>query len=86
MRKLMLLFSLLFLFSCEDTRVETLEPSMQMWVNGDPIDPFDYYGQVNIYGEKSVGEDGKIKKLLVMIYCIFLVNYHSNILLYFLFV
>ncbi len=66
MRKLILLFSVLFLFSCEDTRVESLEPSMQMWVNGDPIDPFDYYGQVNIYGEKSVGEDGKIKKLLVM--------------------
>lgn len=66
MKKLILLCFVLF-FSCEDNKVEeTNEPMMQMWVNGDPIDPFDYYGQVNIYGEKSVGEDGKIKKLLVM--------------------
>ena len=53
--------------SCEDNVVEeTKEPMMQLWVNGDPIDPFTYYGQINTYGEISVGEDGKIKKLLVM--------------------
>ena len=53
--------------SCEDMRVEeTKEPMMQLWVNGDPIDPFTYYGQINTYGEISVGEDGKIQKLLVM--------------------
>ena len=53
--------------SCEDTRVEeSREPMMQLWVNGDPIDPFTYYGQINTYGEISVGEDGTIKKLLVM--------------------
>ena len=53
--------------SCEDTRVEeSREPMMQLWVNGDPIDPFTYYGQINTYGEISVGEDGKIQKLLVM--------------------
>ena len=49
-----------------------------MWVNGDPIDPFDYYGQVNIYGEKSVGEDGKIKKLLVITSKEKLVEYYLN--------
>ena len=53
--------------SCEDNVAEeTKEPMMQLWVNGDPIDPFTYYGQINTYGEISVGEDGKIKKLLVM--------------------
>ena len=29
--------------SCEDNKVEeevVLEPNMQMWVNGDPIDPY----------------------------------------------
>ena len=57
-----------FTLSCEDTRVEEeviLEPSMQMWVNGDPIDPFTYYGSITTFGSKSLGEDGKIKKLLV---------------------
>ena len=53
--------------SCEDTQVEeSREPMMQLWVNGDPIDPFTYYGQINTYGEISIGEDCKIKKLLVM--------------------
>ena len=66
MKKLLLLLFILF-FSCEDDRVEeTKEPMMQLWVNGDPIDPFTYYGQINTYGEISVGEDGKIQKLLVM--------------------
>ncbi len=66
MKKLLLLLFILF-FSCEDDRVEeTKEPTMQLWVNGDPIDPFTYYGQINTYGEISVAEDGKIKKLLVM--------------------
>ena len=57
-----------FTLSCEDTRVEeevVLEPSMQMWVNGDPIDPFTYYGSITTFGQKTLGEDGKIKKLLV---------------------
>jgi len=54
--------------SCEDNRIEeqTLsEPSMQMWVNGDQIDPFTYYGSITTFGQKKLGEDGKIKKLLV---------------------
>ena len=54
--------------SCEDDRVEeevVLEPNMQMWVNGDPIDPYTYYGSITTFGQKKLGEDGKIKKLLV---------------------
>ena len=65
MKKLLLLCFVLF-FSCEDDRVEeTKEPMMQMWVNGDPIDPFTYYGSITTFGQKKLGEDGKIKKLLV---------------------
>ena len=66
MKKLLLLCFVLFL-SCEDNEVEEVskEPMMQMWVNGDPIDPFTYYGSITTFGQKSVGEDGKIKKLLV---------------------
>ena len=37
-----------------------------MCVNGDQIDPYTYFKQVNTYGEKKVGEDGKIKKLFVL--------------------
>ena len=64
-----LLMVTMFMFpSCEDNRVEeevVLEPSMQMWVNGDPINPFTYYGSITTFGQKKLGEDGKIKKLLV---------------------
>tara|TARA_B100001113_G_C20913286_1_gene536684 strand:+ start:77 stop:673 length:597 start_codon:yes stop_codon:yes gene_type:complete len=63
----LLMVGMFMMPSCEDNRVEEIkEPMMQLWVNGDPIDPFTYYGQINTYGEISVGEDGKIKKLLVM--------------------
>tara|TARA_B100000424_G_scaffold91062_1_gene68467 strand:+ start:121 stop:669 length:549 start_codon:yes stop_codon:yes gene_type:complete len=57
-----------FTLSCEDNQVEeqtVSEPSMQMWVNGDQIDPFTYYGSITTFGQKKLGEDGKIKKLLV---------------------
>ena len=57
-----------FTLSCEDNRIAdevVLEPSMKMWVNGDPIDPYTYYGSITTFGSKSLGEDGKIKKLLV---------------------
>jgi len=57
----------IFTLSCEDKVVEeeVLEPSMQMWVNGDPINPYTYYGSITTFGNKVLGEDGKIKKLLV---------------------
>ena len=44
MKKLLLLFFVLFL-SCEDKVVEEeiiLEPMMQLWVNGDYINPYTY--------------------------------------------
>jgi len=58
----------IFTLSCEDKVVEeevVLEPNMEMWVNGDPIDPYTYYGSITTFGKKELGEDGKIKKLLV---------------------
>lgn len=63
----LLLVSCLSINSCEDNVVEEdTSPHMEMWVNGDPINPYEYYAQVNTYGEKSIGEDGKVKKLLVL--------------------
>ena len=64
----LLMVGMFALPSCEDERVEeevVLEPNMQMWVNGDPIDPYTYYGSITTFGKKELGEDGKIKKLLV---------------------
>jgi len=57
----------IFTLSCEDKVVEevVLKPNMEMWVNGDPIDPYTYYGSITTFGKKELGEDGKIKKLLV---------------------
>ena len=64
-----LLMAIMFMMpSCEDNVVEkevVLEPNMEMWVNGDPIDPYTYYGSITTFGKKELGEDGKIKKLLV---------------------
>tara|TARA_B100001996_G_scaffold376807_1_gene358528 strand:+ start:443 stop:1045 length:603 start_codon:yes stop_codon:yes gene_type:complete len=64
----LLMVGMFMIPSCEDNKAveEVLEPSMQMWVNGDPISPYTYYAQVNTYGEKTLGEDGKIKKLFVL--------------------
>jgi len=65
---LLLMVGMFMIPSCEDDRVEeevVLEPNMEMWVNGDPIDPFTYYGSITTFGKKELGEDGKIKKLLV---------------------
>ena len=65
----LLMVGMFMIPSCEDNEVQEevmLEPSMQMWVNGDPISPYTYYAQVNTYGEKTLGEDGKIKKLFVL--------------------
>ena len=57
----LLMVSMFTLPSCEDDRVEevVLEPNMEMWVNGDPIDPYTYYGSITTFGQKKLGEDGK---------------------------
>ena len=64
-----LIMAIMFMMpSCEDNVIKeevVLEPNMEMWVNGDPIDPYTYYGSITTFGKKELGEDGKIKKLLV---------------------
>ena len=65
----LLMVGMFMIPSCEDNEVEeqvSLEPSMKMWVNGDEIRPYEYYEQITTYGEKKLGEDGKIKKLFVL--------------------
>jgi hypothetical protein len=65
----LLMVGMFMMPSCEDNRVEeeiVLEPKMEMWVNGTYFNAFEYYEQVNTYGEKTVGEDGKVKKLFVL--------------------
>jgi hypothetical protein len=46
----------IFTLSCESNEVEevVLEPSMEMWVNGDPIDPFTYYGSIQLLEVKKL--------------------------------
>ena len=64
----LLMVGMFMIPSCEDNEVEkevVLEPNMEMWVNGDPINPYTYYGSITTFGQKTLGEDGKIKKLLV---------------------
>tara|TARA_R100001082_G_scaffold76399_1_gene44420 strand:+ start:207 stop:437 length:231 start_codon:yes stop_codon:yes gene_type:complete len=65
MKKLLLL-SLLFLFSCEDDRVEEPQENIQMFVNGSEIVPREYYESVTTYGASEVQEDGSIKKIFVV--------------------
>ena len=54
MKKLLLL-SLLFLFSCEDDRVEEPQENIQMFVNGSEIVPREYYE--SIFENLEVGTD-----------------------------
>ena len=45
----LLMVGMFMIPSCEDNRVEeevSLEPSMQLWVNGDYIQPNTYYDQI----------------------------------------
>ena len=66
MKKLLLL-SLLFLFSCEDDRVEEpLVENIQMFVNGTEIIAREYYESITTYGASEVQEDGSIKKIFVL--------------------
>ena len=66
MKKLLLL-SLLFLFSCEDDRVEEpLVENIQMFVNGTEIIAREYYESITTYGASEVQEDGSVKKIFVL--------------------
>ena len=68
-KKILLVISLMFAFSCEDKIVE--EPSsMQLWLNGEEVDVAANYEKITTYGEEVdyVNGDGITyrKKILVI--------------------
>ena len=68
-KKILLVISLLFTFSCEDNIVEK-ESSMKLWLNGEEVDVAAIYEKITTYGEEVdyVNGDGTTyrKKILVI--------------------
>ena len=68
-KKILLVLSLLFTFSCEDNVVEK-ESSMKLWLNGEEVDVAANYEKITTYGEEVdyVNGDGTTyrKKILVI--------------------
>jgi len=69
-KKILLVLSLVFVFSCEDNIVEE-ESSMKLWLNGEEVDVEAEYERITTYGEAVEyfnGEDSTtyIKKILVI--------------------
>ena len=69
-KKILLVLSMLFVFSCEDNIVEE-ESSMKLWLNGEEVDVEANYEKITTYGEEvEYFNDGDsttyIKKILVI--------------------
>ena len=69
-KKILLVLSLLFIFSCEDNIVEE-ETSMKLWLNGEEVDVEANYEKITTYGEEvEYFNDGDsttyTKKILVI--------------------
>ena len=69
-KKILLVLSLLFAFSCEDNKVEEVS-SMKLWLNGEEVDVEANYEKITTYGEEVEYlnvEDSTtyIKKILVI--------------------
>ena len=68
-KRILLVLSLLFTFSCEDNIVEK-ESSMKLWLNGEEVDVAAIYEKITTYGEEVdyVNGDGTTyrKKILVI--------------------
>ena len=69
-KKILLVLSLLFTFSCEDNIVEE-ESSMKLWLNGEEVDVEANYEKITTYGEEveylnTEDEQTYIKKILVI--------------------
>ena len=68
-KKILLVLSMLFAFSCEDNIVEE-ESSMKLWLNGEEVDVEANYEKITTYGEEVdyVNGDGTTyrKKILVI--------------------
>ena len=69
-KKLLLVMSLLFTFSCEDNIVVDEETSMKLWLDGVEIDIEANYEKIKTYGEKVeyLADDGQTytKKIFVI--------------------
>ena len=69
-KKILLVLSLLFAFSCEDNKIEEEFP-MKLWLNGEEIDVESEYERITTYGEEveylNVGDSTTyIKKIFVI--------------------
>ena len=68
-KRILLVLSMLFVFSCDDNIVEE-ESSMKLWLNGEEVDVEATYEKITTYGEEVdyVNGDGTtyIKKILVI--------------------
>ena len=69
-KKILLVLSMLFAFSCEDNIVEE-ESSMKLWLNGEEVDVEANYEKITTYGEEvEYFNDGDsttyVKKILVI--------------------
>ena len=69
-KKVLMVLSLLFTFSCEDNIVEE-ESSMKLWLNGEEVDVEANYEKITTYGEEveylnTEDEQTYIKKILVI--------------------
>ncbi len=62
--------SLFTFFSCEDDALIDGAPVdgsfIQMWVNGDIIDVYEYYESITTYGVKTITDSGDVKKVFVI--------------------
>jgi len=69
-KKLLLVMSLLFTFSCEDNIVVDEETSMKLWLDGVEVDVEANYEKITTYGEEVeyIADDGQTytKKILVI--------------------
>ena len=69
-KKILLVLSLLFIFSCEDNIVEE-ETSMKLWLNGEEVDVEANYEKITTYGEEveylnTEDDQTYTKKILVI--------------------
>ena len=70
-KKILLVLSLLFTFSCEDNIVEE-ESSMKLWLNGEEIDVEANYEKITTYGEEveyfNIEDDQTYTKKILVIH------------------
>ena len=67
MKKLLLLLtSVVLLFSCEKEEEVVLEPIFEIALDGQSFDPYERYSVINTFGGELVGADGKLRKIFIL--------------------